>query len=212
PCRFRSTNNWPCTPTPTSSPACLAPGASAPPDCLPRSVTAAPASPHRNRWPVWPAWHPLPDNPARSVALDSAGLATNNCATPLPTSPVTPDGPTPGPPTSTIAPSPAATTTPTPYASGPVRGSTSSGTAGKTTPPTTPTNTEHCNASSKAETTQRLDTGLLMGRRPRVVARPAPRRSARVHTPSSQRWSCSHLYWRGPRRPRRRAPLAGDRW
>ena len=56
------------------------------------------------------------------------------------------------------------------------------------------------------------NVATLMGRRPRVVARPAPRRSARVHTPSSQRWSCSHLYWRGPRRPRRRAPLAGDRW
>ena len=42
----RSTNNSPCTPTRTSSPACPAPAASAPHGCSPRSATAAPASPH----------------------------------------------------------------------------------------------------------------------------------------------------------------------
>ena len=71
--------------------------------------------------------------------------------------------PTPGPLTSTTAPEPAATTTPTPPASLPEPGSTSSGTAGKTEPPTTPTNTAHSNASSQPKPRQ-VDIGLLTAR------------------------------------------------
>jgi transposase len=37
----------------------------APPDCCPRSATAAPASPPRSRWPAWPESHPRPAAPGR---------------------------------------------------------------------------------------------------------------------------------------------------
>jgi hypothetical protein len=82
----------------------------------------------------------------------------NNSAAQSSTSPATPTTPTPGPPTSTTAPEHAVTTTPTPSGSSPEPGSTSSGDAGKTMRPTTPTSTAHYNDSNS----RRLDTGLLM--------------------------------------------------
>ncbi len=59
-------------------------------------------------------------------------------------------------------PSPAAKTTPTPPGSSPAPGSTSSGTAGNTTPLTTQPGTKPSSASSPKKNRRRLDTGLLM--------------------------------------------------
>ncbi len=148
PSRTRSPTSSPPTPTPRSSPRCPSPAPSAPPGSWPRSATPAAASPPQKHSPASPAPHPRPNSPARSKSSPSAGPSTNNSAAPSSTSPATPTTPTPGPPTSTAAPEHAATTTPTPSASSPAPGSTSSGDAGKTTCPTTPTNTTHYNASS----------------------------------------------------------------
>ena len=69
---------------------------------------------------------------------------------------------TPGPPTPTTAPSPEDTTTLTPYASSPAPGSTSSGTAGKKAPPTTPPTIASSTYCATKLNTGRLDTGQLM--------------------------------------------------
>ena len=61
--------------------------------------------------------------------------------------------------TATGNPEPPARATPTSNASSPAAGPTSSGGAGKTTPPTTPPATAPTNASCR----RRLDTGLLIG-------------------------------------------------
>src|SRR5215208_429640 len=146
----------------TSSRPCPARASSAPRDCSARSATAAPATPPPKRWPAWLGSPPRPANRARSHTSDSVGPPTNNSATRSATSPATVDEPTPGPPTSTTAPAPADTTTPTPCAYWPAPGSTSSGTAGKTTPPMTRPNiapSKHC---SKDPNLERLDTGQLM--------------------------------------------------
>src|SRR6201984_2205384 len=82
---------------------------------------------------------------------------------PSATSPTTRATPTPGPPTSTTAPAPADTTTPTPPASWHAPGSTSSGTAGRPTPPTNPPATEPCKPCSTNNHKPPLDTGLLRG-------------------------------------------------
>jgi len=78
--------------------------------------------------------------------------------------------PTPGPPISTTAPAPADTITPTPYASLPALGCTSSGTAGRPTPPTTQTTTEPSRPYSTNNNHPRLDTGLLKA----VIEREGP--------------------------------------
>jgi transposase len=75
----------------------------------------------------------------------SGSRATRNCATPSSTSPTTAATPHPGPPTST--PEPESCAIPTPSASSPEPGSASSGAAGKTAPPTTPTSTAATNDS-----------------------------------------------------------------
>lgn len=183
----------PRTLTPTSSPACPAPGPSAPPGCLPRSATAAPVSPPPSRWPASPASPPRPASPASFDRSGSAGPATNSSATPSPTSPATRAAPTPEPPTSTAEPAPAAT----PPASLPAPGSTSSGTAGKTTPSTTPTATEPSNNSS-TKINKRLLTATSTSTPPSTASPGSP-------TPSA--WPMS------PRkRPSRSGPELGPRF
>jgi len=74
---------------------------------------------------------------------------------------ITSPTPAPGPPGSTTTPSPAAKTTRTPPASSPGPGCTSSGTAGRTIPPTAPHSTRPSSASSPKKHQRQLDTGLL---------------------------------------------------
>ena len=107
------------------------------------------------------AQRPPPASPARYAPSPSDGPVTSSSATPSPTSPATPAAPAPGPTTSTSVPAPEATTTPTPSASSPAPGCSSSGTAGKTTPPTIPPGTARSSASSTKINKWRLDTGLL---------------------------------------------------
>jgi len=121
---------------------------------------------------------PSTDNPARSKPSPSAGRPTTNSATHCATSPATPDTPTRGPPISTPVPEPEATTTPTPCASLAEPGQTSSGAAGKTALPTTPTGTTHSNASSprtrpRRPDTAEVDTGQLIAPRVRACDRRA---------------------------------------
>ena len=132
--------------------------------CSPRSARTAHGSPLPTRSPASPASPPAPARPASPITSDSAGPATNNSATLSPTSPETADELTHGRRTSTPKPGTAGTTTPTQFGSSPAPGCSSSGTAGKTTPPTTQRNTTPCNASSPNATRSscsQVDTGLL---------------------------------------------------
>jgi transposase len=130
--------------------------------------TAEANSPPRTRWHAWPASRHQRGNPAKCAPSVSAGPATNNSATQSATSPTTPATPTPGPPISTTAPAPADTTTPTPPACWPAPGSTSSGAAGRPTPPMTPADTEPSKPCSHNNDKPPLDTGLL--REPGLLA------------------------------------------
>ena len=131
---------------------------SAPPPCWPRSATAATATPPKQPWPPTAARRPSPSNPANPSVRASAGPATTASEPPSGPWPTPAAITTPGPPTSTSAPSPAAPPTSTPSASSAAPGAASSGASGKTTTPTTPTDTPPSNDRSPLG----VDTGSLM--------------------------------------------------
>src|SRR6201993_4977931 len=147
----------------TSSPACRVAEPSERHDCWLKSATAGANSPLPTRWRAWLASHHRPANPAKSARSVFGGPATNNSVTQSATSPTTPAEPTPGPPISTTAPALADTTTRTPHASWPAPGSTSSGSAGRQTAPTSPPATEPYKPCSRDGHKPLLDTGLLRG-------------------------------------------------
>ena len=82
--------------------------------CWPRSATAARATPPATHSPATPARPRSRSSPANARSPAFVGHATSGCATPSTRSPTAPATGTPGPPTTTPAPSRAATTTPAP--------------------------------------------------------------------------------------------------
>jgi transposase len=109
-------------------------------DCRARFPTTRP-------WLPRPGSHPPPGPAADATTSPSGTAAIRSCARHSSTSPPTAARPTPGPPRSTSEPATAAPATPTRFASSPGPGAESSGAAGPTTPPTTPTDTAPYNNS-----------------------------------------------------------------
>ena len=130
----------------------------------------------------WAVMAHQPEHPAGTVQSRSATHPTAGCATYCAGSLATHASPTNGLPTVTNNSGPTGNDTPTPSASSPAHGPGSSGAAGKTTSPTTPTNT----ALSKPCETGPLDIGLLRSE--------APPKSGRRPSPSMTRAELSSVF------------------